>query len=223
MSNSSYFMMLNARKAFDFGNALLHDGVDDIINHNTIIVGANNPFTYSIWFNTEDLTDRVYASGGSGQYGLTVRNATTLRAFLDNSVYDFTVPTMSTSTWYMATTVREIDNTLRIYLNDTESTTGGVIATENMIFDVIGSYSSNPLVGFKGKLNKPGYDDSAITPAQVTALFKGGFGEHFDVVVPNPVAHWRFNESGSDNTAAEINGNYDGALGGYPATRWVPH
>lgn len=112
-------------------------------------------------------------------------------------------------------TFTRISGTLRCYLNATESTTGGVTAVKTTMFNTIGSFT-NPLAGWKGLLDKPGVNiGSGATSAQISDLFDGGNGANFDDVITNPTAHWRFTESGTDSTAVEITGNFDGTLNNF--------
>ena len=190
-----------------------YDGSVTSVDHDNIDVNSNDDFVHVTWWDTEDLTGRVFVSGSSTN-GLTIQNSTTLRIFMQNTVYDFTVPEMSLNTRYMASFVRVL-GILRCYLGKTESTTGGVAATESTIFNKIGSFS-NPAAGWKGHIYQVGLRvGSGATSTDIENLFNDNDGANFSDVITSPTAEWRYTESGTDSTAIDTTGNFNGTLNNF--------
>src|SRR5205085_2155999 len=76
-------------------------------------------------------------------------SSTVMTVRTDSATNSFTVPTMSTNTWYFLVVTR-VGGTLHVYFNGKESTTGGIADSGGVQFDNIGGYPNNAMLGWPG-------------------------------------------------------------------------
>ena len=162
---------------------------------NTSVLSASGPnaaVVRSLNFNNVDDAVQVSLSfsgafsvnalcyfGGTGSYtiyGVTgafsnrlIRQNTT--AFRVSFATDFTVPSMSTNTWYMVTQTRDASNNMRIYLNGVESSTGAVTVSGTIAPTRIGQGST---VFYLGRMASFSVWSRALSGAEITELHNGG-------------------------------------------------
>jgi hypothetical protein len=129
------------------------DGTDDYI-----VIGATdafdfttgNAFSVACWFNADALTDRVILGrAGNANRFVDVRSSTQIRVYTSAGAIDFTVPTMSTGTWYHLLVTRDTGNSVKVYLNGTQSSSGAINGGGSFTFDSIGRRAT---VYWDGKL-----------------------------------------------------------------------
>lgn len=115
------------------------NGTDDAINVGTTEFATSTAFTISLWLRPDVLTTRqVLGRAGSSFRGLTLFSATEFRVETSLANYTFAVPTMTAGTWYHLYITRTPSNSLRLWLNGTESSTGALTGTGILTFDRIG-------------------------------------------------------------------------------------
>lgn len=129
--------------------------------------------TWAVKFNANDLTNRIIAgSNTNAKPFIFLVSSTVIRVRTTDDVNnDFTIPTLSTSTWYDLIITR-ISGVFRLYIGVTESSTGGIADTGTFDLGRIGTYQS---AGFEwdGLLDDFIYYDSGLNQTQITALVAG--------------------------------------------------
>ena len=68
------------------------------------------------------------------------------------------------------------------------------------------------------------WESSVATQQNVTDLYNSGNGALASDIIASPTAYYRMNESGTDTTATDETGNYNGTLNNFPTSgMWVAH
>ena len=131
-----------------FGTAsLLFDGTVDFLElpaQPSLDFGTSD-FTIEFFFNSDNVTSlralissyKYYVAGNNGNWLLRITNNTTITwASYDGTgtenLKNFTVPTMSTGTWYHLALVRSGSN-LNLYFNGTVSSSGALTEQKNLL------------------------------------------------------------------------------------------
>lgn len=154
--------------ALGSGNSITLDGTDDYVAIPSMPTGSE--FTFSIWFNGDTLANEPLFGAAGANY-IRVLNSTTITVRLIND-NDFTVPAMSTGTWYHIAVTHDASNNTRVYVDGVESTTGAVSDVGGASACVrIGSYQS---VYGDGKYDDARVYPEALSAAQVAELTAGG-------------------------------------------------
>ncbi len=205
-----------------FLNSLLFDGVNDYVSLTTGIATSGD-ITLSCWFNyTGGDMGNIYGNSGSGSMSVRVTSSTQVRWY-DGANNNWTVPTMSTGSWYHLLITK--DGTVgRCYLNGVESTNtvtlNGTMPTVNQI----GRYHNGTVVPLDGQL-----DDVAIKAGYVASLsnaqdiYNSGAGASPEDVMGTLDVYYKFDES-SGTSAADSSGNSNtGTLNNFIGTYFIPH
>lgn len=212
--------------AFSFGNALQFDGVNDYVSF-TPINNGNVDHSYSFWiklittpsgFNIAFLR----SSSNAAEY-IGVNGATVIR-YRVNTIADFTVPTMTTNVWYHVVITYVNGSGTRLYFNGVESTTGLISGVQNYKLDEIGRYAGGVINGSK-IMDEIATWNIALSATDIANLYNSGNGDFAtNYSSANLQAYWRMNGSGTDTTAVDEQGTYDGTLNNFPASgMWVAH
>ena len=206
---------------FAFGNCLQSDGNNDFVAFSNFSVGFTEDYTFNLWMKADIVraSFHLFASGNTSSW-FGYSNPTTITVGVD--ALSFTVPACDTN-WNMHTYSR-ISNTTKVYVNAVESVTGGLAGNSAIQFLELFSYPTRTL-GWDGLGDEIAVlKGTGATQANITDLYNGGAGADFDAVMGSSKAYWKLNESGTDTTVVEVNGNYNGTLNNYPASgMWVPH
>jgi len=223
--------------AFEFGNALLFDGVDDHVNtlantFDDLFYNASDLYTASGWFNPTS----------SGTYPIILTTSIAGEFFLELDVTVGTVywrnggsiRTYSSTGWtlnswnHYAIVKTGTGDSGDLYINGVlQSSYGGVLAstksttTQNLIIGAYYNYGAP----FEGKMDETAiWNGTAATQQNITDLYNGGNGALASSVISSPTAYWRFNESGIATTLNDETSNFDGTLFNFPTKgMWVPH
>lgn len=154
------------------------------------------------WFNkpswdANDYNAIVIGLQGNGNSYIHLLNATTIRVQANDTgtFKDFTVPSMATNAWHHVVVVR-ISNTLRVYVNGVQSTTGAHTLSSIMQWDRIARYGSGDAYNYVGKLDEMSLYSVALSPAQAFGHHLRGLGlddtlYHDAVVGDGAVHYWR--------------------------------
>lgn len=185
-------------KAIDF------DGTGDfIVPTSNIVLGETSSF--ALWFNTDTVAAGKIILGKAADNDVytQITSATTIAVQPDTGgqAKTFTVPTLSTGTWYHLIVVRTAQTT-RLYINNVESTSGGQTLTGNYTVNRIGRYSNSTTNDFNGRMDDIRlFPTHALTSAERTGIYNGGSGTEDDslVGVATQVAYsWIAKEQGTD-------------------------
>jgi len=150
------------------------DGTGDYLTWSGSTVGAGE-FTFECWFNSTNFgaSQTLFGPNGTtnGGFGINVSSSTSIS--IDRygvSADNFTVPTMSTNTWYYIVVVRNSSNVTTVFLNGIRSSTG--TATIAYTFGNVGAigYTSSAVNRyFFGAISNARYVNTAIyDPTQTT-------------------------------------------------------
>lgn len=116
------------------------NGTDDYVDISGATWSPAGPWTVSLWINLDSVTSQfVMGRAASNFRHVLVSNSTTIvvaSSFASNS---FTVPTLSTATWYHLFITKDASNNVHVYVNGTESSSGGQAdSTGQLTLDTIG-------------------------------------------------------------------------------------
>ena len=201
---------------FSFGNALQFDGVDDYVSFSNIVLTGE--FSISMWAYLEKNSGFQVFAGGVG-YIIAV-SGLTLYSNPTGSNYA-TFGSISLNTWVHLFLRRDSSDNLSVYVNGVQSGST-VLRGGTHTFNNLDRTSS----GFYAQMRQ---DEVAIWNTDIgnqsANLYNSGNGDFATNYSPaNLQAYWRMNGSGTDTTAVDEQGNYDGTLNNFPASgMWVAH
>lgn len=191
-----------AEVPFSFGDALVFDGNDDYVEINTAL--NTTEFTVSLWFNlpTVAANNRIVAGAISTDW-IDVRSSGVINIRLSSGGVNFTVPSISSSTWYHLLVARNSSSQTRLFLNGVESSSGTQVVLGNCTYSSLGRQIGG---GFTAcVLDDCLFNSSYGNPAtESEAIYNGGEGADPLISIPLAEQLYRFNE----------NLNNDGSLGG---------
>ena len=206
---------------FAFGNALDFDGVDDYLD--IPYLSAIGDFTYSCWANYDTLNAIFISNSTTGVHFIRTTSSTQIQYRVNTSTY-FTIPTLSTGTWYHFMFTRSSGNG-RVYVNGVESSSGSqAVGTINLAFNFMGKRSTGDFMD--GKYDECAFWNGTVgTLTNAKDLYNSGAGALASDVIASPTWYYRMNESGTDTIAVDSSGNgNDGTLTNFPASgMWVAH
>jgi len=208
-----------------FLNALTFDGANDRVEHTQIDIAINEDFTYNMWINPKSTDLKALYTGDGPNTNALVTLNNVIRPFIDNTLYFFTLDsTVITNRWAMITVTR-ISGVLNVYKDGKDSVGGGQVVTSATNFDAFGDDRTPTGFGFFGTFDEISiYKGTGTTAAQALELYNDGFGKDPNTVIGTPTAYWKLNESGTDTTAIDEEGNFDGTLEDFPVSdMWVDH
>ena len=209
---------------FAFGNALRFDGVDDNVTLSEATWGPTS--TISFWFRTNNFLSMPMSSGVNNDTWVLFTDSTTIntRSTAADSSAAFTVPVMSTGTWYHCVIVRT-SGTTRLYLNGTQSVTGGISQPTSAAIGLIGMRMAGTF-HYSGDLDEIGLKNGVAATAQnISDLYNGGNGNSFTAIMGASNPNYHFDETGTATTAIDSGGtSNDGTLVNFPSSgMWNPH
>lgn len=195
------------------------DGTDDYMDVGTVsdLNGSISAVTLSAWVNISSFGGAIMSGGSSAsdRFYLQALNSTTLRYGSGSNYDDFTVPTLSTGTWYHVALVHN-GTSAQLYLNNTESSSGTqVVVSPNANYGSsfkIGAYFEGSNY-FQGLLDEVSVFDSALSTSNLTSIYNSGSPN--DISSFNPVGWWRMgdNDGGTGTTVTDQgSGGNDGTL-----------
>ena len=182
-------------------NGYSFDGTNDKINIPAIGYTLDD-FSVNFWFNSDDISQTKVMWSRSADNNFTIYNtsSTNIQVRLIGTNRAFTVPTMSSSTWYMLTVTRQSD-TVRVYLNGTESSSEGQTSAGVMPNEIfyIGQYNSG--FNWDGLIDEVGMWNRALSSTEVTALYNSGSGFQYPYSGATP-SGWTGTINGVTNPAS---------------------
>lgn len=187
---------------YSFGDAINLDGVDDYVLINTAL--NTTEFTVSLWFKlpTVGANNRIVAGAISTDW-IDVRSSGVINIRLSSGGVNFTVPSISSSTWYHLLVARNSSSQTRLFLNGVESSSGPQVVLGNCTYSSLGRQVG---VAFTAcVLDDCLFNSSYGNPAtEAAAIYNGGAGADPLISIPLAEQLYRFNG----------NLNNDGSLGG---------
>ena len=208
-NNGSWSTFANEAASFSNTYSLSFDGSNDYLDIGTVsdLNGSISAVTISAWFNLSASGNAVISGGSSGtdRFYMQIFDSTTIRYGSGAGFDDFTVPTLSTGTWYHVALVHN-GTSAQLYLNNTESSSGtqGVQSpTANYGSSLkIGSYFTGSNY-FQGLLDEVSVFDSALSTSNLTSIYNSGVPT--DITSLSPVGWWRMgdNDGGTGTTITD--------------------
>lgn len=128
------------------------DGSADYVTISGVNFTAGNAFTVSLWFNYDTINRHVI-----GEHTVSVNSSilpsttTAIVVRTGAGTQTFTVPAMSSGTWYHLFVTRTTGNSVRLFLNGTESSSGALTLAGTLNATAIGR---NTTFYFDGKISR---------------------------------------------------------------------
>ncbi|MDO8594906.1 MAG: LamG domain-containing protein [bacterium] len=158
------------------GQGFNFDGSNDYVKLPTD-VSVNGNGTIAFWFNINAFDKIPIGRNNDNDTYIHLSNATTIVVQTDTTATakTFTVPTISTGVWYHLAVTRTSDTT-RVYLNGTESSTGGQAQNPDYItVNQIGRYGDGTAgYWYNGLLDEVRIYNRGLTAAEVKQLYDMG-------------------------------------------------
>ena len=212
--------------AFDFGNALEFDGVDDYVSIDGNV--AVNSFAFSYWFKYVGTAGVPFGFTGNNFYlGLVSFSLQIKFRYTNTIIFNFATNSIPELQWHHVYLELKDNNEARCFVDGVESVDGIQTGLVGHSPNLIGKRDSSS--HFKGDLDEAIFRTG--TPpvnAQQTAtdLYNNGDGVKSDTIITNPDWYLKLNESGTDTTATDSSGNgNDGTLNNFDFVEspWVDH
>ena len=208
--------------------SVLFDGVDEYVDAGTALgdaLGDNyaGSLTVSLWFKADvtsgddGLFDFGPFGGSNGVFSMSVR-ANLLRNNLNHSAWKRTVAFTDTANWHHVVCVYAAGSEAnsKMYLDGVSvgTTVGTFPSAEDMDFaglqNTIGGYDRDIYV-FNGNIDEVAVWDSALSAAQITAIYNGGTPQ--SLAPYSPTSWWRMGDGDYYPTLKDSSGNdYDGTM-----------
>lgn len=222
---------------FSFGNALQFDGTDDYVNFSSLPKTSSN-LTVSFWLkvlsNSSTPNGIIKSQDGNNQLydwiigiqngKIIVYNWRSAGSPLNKYTYS-TVLTLNS--WFHVGFVWD-GTTNIIFLNGisdaiSATTTTGSGWLAGNYFGTSYLPSSNYFANIQ--LDEIAMWNTALSSTDISNLYNSGNGDYAtNYNSGNLVAYWRMNGSGTDTTAIDEQGNYNGTLNNFPTSgMWVAH
>ena len=211
--------------AFEFGNALSFDGVNDDVTFTSSVdkPALTSGFSFSMWVRFDSALGNEWILGSSTYANNWFRIDSSLVLFRSASGGSTTtlwaVPAFSTGTWYhiavsLVNTVNELWINGTKYTGDTDNHDN-----QNLSFDKIGVASGSSYGQFV--IDEFAMQSGAgLSQTDVDALYNDGNGA-FATDVITPDVYYGFNESEPSATTADSSGN--GNTGTVTGATFVSH
>ena len=177
-----------------YTNSVSFNGTSSKIvpSSNIVMNSAGGGSAFSVWFKlTSTGTQALISNSGDQSPAIYIVSSTTMEVHMNGTAYQvYTVPTMSTGTWYNLIVNLDPAEYVHLYLNGTESSTGGVkINNLGMTFNEIGLYYNNSFgAGYSGKLSGMQFFSGALNSTDIATLAAGGTPVQF------PYINFKLNE-----------------------------
>mgnify|MGYP003651841238 CR=1 FL=1 len=207
--------------------SLNFDGTDDYLDIGTVseLNGSISAVTLSAWFNftgTYHTNFNLVLSGGSSgsdRFYFQQFSATALRYGSSSGFDDFTIPTVSSSTWYHMALVHN-GTSASAYFNGSPSSSNPLTVTAPTANYgtalKVGAYYTGIAV-FGGLLDEVSVFDSALSASNITSIYNSGVPN--DLSALSPVGWWRMgdNDGGTGTTITDQgSGGNNGTLTNSP-------
>jgi hypothetical protein len=215
---------------FGFGNALKFDGVNDYVSFTPVTA---NEMTISLWAKASaaDGTFGYYFSSdttGTDREGLRITE-TAGGSFGQISYFDGAAITnlhllSSPLDWNHLVLIRNTTTkALQLYVNGVSVYSSSIAAISTNNIFILGTLNGTANY-LNGTLDEVSIWNTALSGTDITNLYNSGNGNlATNYSSANLLAYWRMNESGTDTTAVDEQGTYDGTLNNFSGTYWVPH
>jgi len=196
--------------AFTNQYSVSFDGTDDYMSIGTVseLNGSISAVTLSAWFNFSGTyhTDKnlVLSGGSSGsdRFYFQQLSATQLRYGSSSGFVNFTIPTVSASTWYHMAIVHNGTSASAYFNGSPSSSNPQTVTAPTANYGTalkVGAYYTGSAV-FGGLLDEVSVFDSALSASNITSIYNSGVPN--DISSLSPVGWWRMgdNDGGTGTT-----------------------
>lgn len=174
---------------------------------------ATGDFTWHAWVMFSSVTgNRLFVSnsGDSGACFIGLLNSSSVISVrFSVSILNFTVPTLSTGVWYSVAVVRS-SGTVRLYLNGTESSSGGFGSTDAFSWDTFGAYALTIAFSLYGSMDDVSFSTATTSAGDIGYLAAGLIDP---ASLSSLVALYHMKE-GTGTTTFDSSGTDNGTLNG---------
>jgi len=211
--------------------SLQFDGAGDYVQTSNITVGSS--FSFSAWFNWDGGTNEIilasthyHVGGKNGNFILRVGSTTQIGFASYDGVgaqeyKEFTVPTLSTGTWYNVVVACDGVN-LHLYLDGTESVTTPLPHTKSLDDLDDGGLSIGQALlnnNFEGYMDEIALWTSELSASDVLAICADSSAVPGDLSSLSPVGWWRMGDGQSPSAGTSTPGTVtDQGSGGADGT-----
>ena len=207
--------------------SLNFDGTNDYLDIGTVseLNGSISAVTLSAWFNfsgTYHNDKNLVLSGGSSdsdRFYFQQLSATALRYGSSSGFDDFTIPTVSSSTWYHMALVHNGTSASAYFNGSPSSSNPQTVTAPTANYGTalkVGAYYTGSAV-FGGLLDEVSVFDSALSASNITSIYNSGVPN--DLSALSPVGWWRMgdNDGGTGTTITDQgSGGNNGTLTNSP-------
>jgi hypothetical protein len=172
-------------------NSVNYDGSNDLTVMSTGVTLSAGTSSISCWFKADAFGGVTVGQLANSNAYVRVLNSTTIRVQtnITGTYHDYTVPTMSTGAWYNLIITRGGSNLTHVYLNGTESSSGGQSQTDPLTIDQIGAYwdGLNGLM-FDGKISDVRFYHTLLSSGDIAAI------QTNSTTIAEPATWYKLNE-----------------------------
>lgn len=132
--------------------------------------------TLSLWFKPAAFGGYLFGNLSDPDTYIKLQSSTVIRVQTDasGSFKDFAVPTMSTGTWYNLIITRDGSSLTHVFLNGTESSSGGQSQTDNITITQIGKYWDGTSGGwYSGKISNVRLFGTVLSSGDIANIQSG--------------------------------------------------
>lgn len=174
MQNGPTFVSDVPTALSDYIYSVNFDGNNDVTAMSSGVTFNAGGNSISLWFKAQTLDGMVLGNSSDANGYIRVLNATTIRVQTNTvgTFKDYTVPTMSTGVWYNLIITRGGSNLTHVFLNGTESSSGGQSQTDGLTLDEVGRYwdGSVPGLNFEGRISDLRIYHSLLSGTDITNI-----------------------------------------------------
>ena len=213
--------------AYDFGNALLFDGVNDyLLTSPALDINVTGDFIISWWFKSGltggGAASQMVAITASEADYILYGSLNRVRIKVNGTSYDTTYNWSADSDWHHYCFFR-VSSVIKLVIDGVDY---GTVGTNTNIFSYryIGRRGSSVSLMLNGTIDDWFVSEETVTLTEVQDIYNGGAGNNPTTVIGGtPKQYINFNQSSPDSTANAQNGS-DMALNNFnTSTCWVAH
>ena len=212
---------------YDFGNALLFDGVNDyLITDPALDVDVTGDFIFSWWFRSAltggNASSQMVASEASQADYILNASLNRVRIKVNGTSYDATYNWSADNDWHHYCFFR-VSGVIKSVIDGVDL---GTLGTNTNIFSYryMGRRGSSVSLTLNGTIDDWFVSEETVTLTEVQDIYNGGAGNNPTTVISGtPKQYINFNQSSPDSTATAQNGSDMDLYNFNTATCWVAH
>jgi len=152
------------------------DGSDDMVTFDSTVTMAEDE-SIVVWFNSDDVVlANLFGRTADSVSSAWIWSATEIRVIaIDGSSNDFTVPTISTGTWYHLAVTKDSSSNYRVFQDGTESSSGAWNDASDLtqITNLGRGWNNNDLI-YNGRLDEFAKITSQLDSTDINDIIDNG-------------------------------------------------